>query len=190
MKKLCKNESGFSVIEVLIVIVIIALIGIAGWLVYKHEHKVPVTTNSSVSTATNKSSPQNTNYFTISQWNIRAPYSGSLTLQYQPVAGNPNLMNVSSTQLNAGGPSICTTADGAVGNIGKYLPTDDIPTEGPPAETAQQYVETYPSEAYYAKVGNYYYIYFGGQLNSCNNLTLQTQTLDAFESIVPKLTAY
>jgi hypothetical protein len=98
-------------------------------------------------------------------------------------------MFVSSAQLNAGGPSICTTADGAAGYIGRYLPTDDIPTEGPPGETVQQFIEGGGTKAY-AKVGNYYYIYFAGQGNSCGSSTLLAQTQDAFSSLLPTITAY
>lgn len=39
MGKLQKNESGFSAVEIVLVIVIVALVGTVGWLVYKNHHK-------------------------------------------------------------------------------------------------------------------------------------------------------
>jgi Tfp pilus assembly protein PilE len=39
MNKQKKSESGFSVVELILVIVIVALIGVVGWMVYKNHHK-------------------------------------------------------------------------------------------------------------------------------------------------------
>jgi hypothetical protein len=50
--KLQKNESGFSVVEVVLVVVILALIGTVGWLVYKNHHKT--TTAAITTTSTTK----------------------------------------------------------------------------------------------------------------------------------------
>lgn len=47
MSKLQKNESGFSAVEVVLVLVIVALIGTVGWLVYKNHHK---TTTAAITT--------------------------------------------------------------------------------------------------------------------------------------------
>lgn len=58
-----KNESGFSVVEVVLVLVIVALIGIVGWLVYKDHHKTNttnVTTSSSNNPATTTTTPTDT----------------------------------------------------------------------------------------------------------------------------------
>jgi hypothetical protein len=201
MLKLKQDNNGFSVFELVIIIVIVGLIGVVGWMVYKNHHK---TVASSVTASTTKSIPNTpakpatpstpASYFTISQWGIRAPYSGALALQYVQDTNPTNRMFVSSTQLNEGGPSICTTANGGAGYIGRYLPSDDIPTEGPPAETAQAFVSqnfaaTNTVPPAYSKVGNYYYIYFDSS-NDCSNTTIQTQTTQAFTNIVDSLVAY
>jgi len=47
----CKNEKGFSVVEVLLVLVVVGLIGGVGYFVYKSHHK---TTTASVATTTTK----------------------------------------------------------------------------------------------------------------------------------------
>ncbi|MGA3150370.1 MAG: hypothetical protein ABSD10_01990 [Candidatus Saccharimonadales bacterium] len=201
MTKLKKNKQGFGVVEILLVLIIVVLLGVVGWMVYKNHHKATTSTTAANSSAPSKTaaSPTKTatpavNYFTISQWSVRAPYSGSLTLQYQPDSSSSNRMNVSSAELNAGGPSMCTTAAGAAGYIGKYLPTDNVAPESPTPEAAQEYLSqdfaasnTLPPA--YSKVGNYYYIYFDAS-NECDDTALQTQTTQDFANIVNHLTAY
>jgi Tfp pilus assembly major pilin PilA len=48
MGKLNKDNKGFGGIELLVVIAVVVILGLAGWLVYKHDHK----TNSTVSSST------------------------------------------------------------------------------------------------------------------------------------------
>jgi|GEM_PF-2482381 hypothetical protein len=59
MKKLRSNETGFSAIELVLVIVIVVLIGISGWLVYKNHHKSTLASTVS-STSTSKTSTKTT----------------------------------------------------------------------------------------------------------------------------------
>jgi hypothetical protein len=54
MNKIKKNESGFGIVEVILVLVIIVLIGFVAWLVYKDHHKT--TTASPTTTATSNKS--------------------------------------------------------------------------------------------------------------------------------------
>jgi hypothetical protein len=51
MKKFRSNETGFSAIELVLIIVIVVLIGISGWLVYKNHHKNAAATISTTSTS-------------------------------------------------------------------------------------------------------------------------------------------
>ena len=39
MKKIRNNQQGFSVVEVVLILVIVVLIGVVGWMVYKNHHK-------------------------------------------------------------------------------------------------------------------------------------------------------
>ena len=39
MNKISKNKKGFTAVELVLVVVVVALIGVVGWLVYKHDHK-------------------------------------------------------------------------------------------------------------------------------------------------------
>lgn len=54
MIKKSKNQKGFSAVELVLVIVIVALIGVVGWLVYKNHHK---TTATATITSTQKKLP-------------------------------------------------------------------------------------------------------------------------------------
>ena len=67
MNKNKKYESGFSVVEVVFVIVIIALIGVAGSLVYKHYHKTAIAINNSPSCGTLNLSAENGAQFFLLQ---------------------------------------------------------------------------------------------------------------------------
>lgn len=112
MDKIKKNEAGFSAVEMTLVIVIVALIGAVGWLVYKNHHKTttaaitstatsstkPATSTKTTTSATQPTTSSNkpttcttspasnkesdASYLTITQWGVRAPYTSSDTLSY------------------------------------------------------------------------------------------------------------
>jgi|SRR3989344_6256642 len=68
MKTLKNNESGFSAVEVILVIIIVALLGIVGWFVYKNQNKTttPSTTaNTTTSTPTETTTTTNAKYITV-----------------------------------------------------------------------------------------------------------------------------
>jgi hypothetical protein len=135
------------------------------------------------------------NYLVIKEWGIRAPYSGPLNLQY--AANGSFSMAVSSSQLDAGGPAVCSAAGNSdAGNIARYLPTDaDLGPHMPVTETAQQYIEQNPSVPH-ATIGSYIYIYWGnnyltnGAYNGpCNDKAAGLQTISAYSALVPNLKA-
>lgn len=49
MNNMHKNEKGFGVVEVMLVVVIVALIGVVGWLVYKGHHQATINTSTTSS---------------------------------------------------------------------------------------------------------------------------------------------
>lgn len=194
MKKLLNSENGSSAVETLLIVVIVGLVGFVGWYVYHSNKNANATLNAAAKDSRGSvkftKQPSKANYFTIKEWGVRAPYNGSLTLEYQRNSSNSSVMMLSSSQLNAGGPSVCTTADGAAGYVQRYLPTDEVA----PGETAQQFlsqnfVASNSKAPAYAKVGDYYYIYSTGQTDNCKNTALYEQTQSAFEAIIPKLQA-
>jgi Tfp pilus assembly protein PilV len=52
MGKLRKNDSGFTMVEVLLVLILAVLIGLSGWYVYHTEHKTSANTSSKTSKTT------------------------------------------------------------------------------------------------------------------------------------------
>ena len=70
MRKSRNNEFGFSVIEVVLVFVIVVLVGVVGWTVYKHNHKTTKANTATTSTikqaapTTVSPSTQSTNPYT------------------------------------------------------------------------------------------------------------------------------
>lgn len=55
MRKLQKNEIGFSVVEAITLVVIVVLIGMVGWLAYKYEHQTTTATTTTTSSTKSKS---------------------------------------------------------------------------------------------------------------------------------------
>jgi cytoskeletal protein RodZ len=206
MGKLRKNSDGFTIVELLLVIIIVILLGFVGWYVYHTDHKTTASTktsntNSSTSSSTSTSTKK---YFTITQWGVRAPYSGSLTLEYSivtqtyPVDTQGDLDNVqyagfNSDQLAASNPSACTDGDGG-GSIMRYAPTDHVygEADGTDLGTASQYFVSGNAASaglVYNKVGNYYYQFVHVQAPCSTNTDLVSQTNNAVESLVQNLEA-
>ena len=86
MNKLKEDGAGFSVVELVLVIVIVALIGVVGWLVYKSHHKtntVSINTTStykpaiSTKTTTTKVTPS-----PYAGWNTYTLAKEKLTFRY------------------------------------------------------------------------------------------------------------
>jgi hypothetical protein len=175
-------------------------LGGAGYTVYKTQAKTSIASNTTSHSKNNTSSTtsgsssklttkQSTAYFTITQWGVRAPYSGT-DLTYSPMPNSSNEMWLTSQQLTHAAP-VCPS--GNAGSIGRYLPTDNIST-GPTPETAQQYLSQNfaarnSAEPIYSKVGSYYYIYWDLQNYCTTNTTVIGQADSEVESIVKNLQA-
>jgi len=97
MGKIRKNEAGFSPVEVVMVLVIVALIGMVGWLVYKNHNK---TTNNSATTANTSTTKSTTSTPSTSQqpaatapsllikeWGIKVEFADANSVIYK-IAGN------------------------------------------------------------------------------------------------------
>ena len=86
MTSAANKQSGFSIIEAAIVLVIVGAIAAAGVLVYQHNQTKP--TEAAPNTTNTTQQPDNTTvaptatYLTIKEWGVRAPYSGALNLTY------------------------------------------------------------------------------------------------------------
>jgi hypothetical protein len=196
MNKIRKNNMGFTIVELLLVIIILILLGFVGWYIYHTNHKTttPTTTSNVKSTSTSTS----IKYFTITQWGIRAPYNGSLTLEYStPTGSDPSYINLSSAQLDASDPS-CQSSGNYGGAFEQYVSTDIVSLEDGTSsgQTPAEYIASGGfgglNGGKYAQIGNYYYFYVQPQgvcSSSQSSQNIQTQTTNAFESIVQNLKA-
>lgn len=190
------RENGFSAIEVALVILVVVLLGVIGWLVASRNNKS--SNSASNSTAVNSTKSENTTkYFTISQWAVRAPYNGNLTLEYSPPQAGGDVY-LSSAQLDQSDPNCSLYQTNMTGGYGGYIerlkPTDQITTEtgqGTGQSAAQYYNQNYnQSGLYMSHIGNYYYLYVHPQgLCAQNSANIQNQTVSVFENIVDKLQA-
>lgn len=60
MKKTLKDESGFGVVEVILILIIIVLLGVVGWIVYRNQNKkTDGRNNTNTSEVSNKTDDQN-----------------------------------------------------------------------------------------------------------------------------------
>jgi hypothetical protein len=181
-----KNQKGFAVLESLLILIIIATIDGIGWYAIhtKHQTDKILAQSDKISQSTpvgsSKTDSSSQKYFTISQWGIRAPYSGSLKLQYT-LSNDGKTAVFTSDQLMAA-DSRCSRA----GAILKALPTEPVGPTGDSAqsEAAQGAITTH--------IGNFYYVFVHDQ-SGCsdkqNALTLQDQNNDAVRQLTKDLQA-
>jgi prepilin-type N-terminal cleavage/methylation domain-containing protein len=186
-----RNQSGFSVVEVSLVLLVVAVLAATGFVVYLRQQSssakgdVPTT---SVQTTTQPTTT--TTYFDIKEWGVRAPYSGSLKLTYRMSAGDKSA-TFSADQLSA----LSSECAGRGGTIIRWAPTDKF-SAGPPdayTPTAEQaFAGKEPSAVPYAHIGNYYYTFAHDQA-ACGNIDTTTviysQTNNAVEALVANLQA-
>jgi hypothetical protein len=194
--KLKTNQAGFTVVEVLLTLIFIAIVVFIGVYI-AHNHKTdttpPKTSTKSSTTSTTSSNP-NKGYFVIKEWGLRAKYSGNLTLEYKitPDTGTPSVLyaRFSSTQLDAQGAT-CKSSGDYGGIISRYLSTSDILSAdgSDTGQTAAQFAPTQSSSTY-SHVGNYYY-FFSRPQGVCNAAqsaqNVQSQTVQAVEQLAPNL---
>lgn len=93
MGKFKKSESGFGVVGILLVVVIIVLISSVGWLVYKNHNKVTKTiTNTKTATMTTAQNPfAGWKTYTNSTYGLSFKYPSQWSVYSQPSGGDLNL---------------------------------------------------------------------------------------------------
>ena len=189
-----KSSAGFGAVEMLLLVLIVLVAAFAGYYVAHNHNQTKPVASASIST-TKKSTTSTQKYFTITEWGVRAPYNGSLTLEYSVSAGSslPGTAAFSSTQLDASDPQCKSGADYG-GVVDQYRSTDeyqvgDLGSDS--GQTAAEYAATLDSSTY-GHVGSYYYFYVHPQ-GLCgsgqSSEDAQTQTQDAVAGLLSKLQA-
>ena len=169
-----EHQSGFSATVILLAVLVVAVLAVTGLVVYQH-HKPSNAKNSAAtsstptttqpkSTTTPQPAQSTTQYFTITEWGVRAPNTTTDTFTYN-VSSDGKSAYVKSAQL-ANKDSACTY--GSAGTIVRYSPTDytDPYNQGP---TVQQQATQTPS--LYVHIGNYYYIFRHTQ-SQCGSVSI------------------
>lgn len=83
MNKIPKNQKGFGAVEAILILVIIILIGVIGWLVYKNHHKSTTTKNTATTSSSKpKSTTSSTSNNPYAGWNTYTSKLGGFTLKY------------------------------------------------------------------------------------------------------------
>lgn len=150
------NQKGFSVVEILIVIVVVGLVGAVGWLVYdrqksKTEHKDAAVqtseqTNEQAKQET-KDEVKQTNYFEIKELGVKFELSDNLSGLYYSIGNNNKTVYFSLNELKGTDCAADKTAQVA---LTRY--TDEDFANDPTVSKEQA-----------RKIGNYYYMSIGGQ---------------------------
>src|SRR5688500_13295388 len=86
-----KRESGFGVVEIILVVVVVWVLGVMAWLVWQRS-QTPSTTTQTTTTPTETTSdlpatvaPQT---FRITEWNVTAKNTSTYSLQYKSTSDN------------------------------------------------------------------------------------------------------
>lgn len=195
-----EHQSGFSTTIVLLLVLIVTALAATSLVVYQHQKSSSAKSSAATGTTQTTTQPQNsttaqpaqttTQYFTIKEWGVRAPYSGNLKLSYTMSPGNQTA-TFSSDQLTALS-SDCTNRGGS---ILRWASTDQVsngPVDASTPTATNYFAGKDPSTFGYAHIGNYYYMFVHDQA-ACGDLTsttaVQSQTNNAVKALVPTLQA-
>jgi prepilin-type N-terminal cleavage/methylation domain-containing protein len=162
------DRKGFSIVEVLIAIVIIAAVVLCGWLAWHHAHHKKEPTPSPAASASNSqksnsSSQANSptgstqSYMAIPEWGIKMPLASAISDVYyiasnssEDANGQPNTiwLGLKSITTNDCVPTASNADNTEIAAILRVSPTDADPVSGTP------YTTLYPNGT---TVNGYYY---------------------------------
>lgn len=170
------NQKGFSVVEILVVIGLVGLLGVAGWLVYDHQKSpeqsetTQQSSNTQTDTTTSTTDDSQKTYLEIEDWGIKIPINGDVgSLSYTL---KTNTASIRSTELDNLSGSDCTSNSI---NVVRGKASEPVPNET--GEGASTFLEVYNSttvdndnlttRSIKAKVGDYYFVVPGYAGASC-----------------------
>jgi len=140
------NQSGFSIVEAVLIVAVIGVIGVGGWFVYQHNKpkatNAAPNTNQTTNQQTTTTTPAPTvNYLDIKEWGVKLPLSDIIKDAYYVILadtssnadGKPSDIQLGLTHLDASCGSITassTSLSNSLGAIVRTLPTDTDPVSG------------------------------------------------------------
>lgn len=132
------NQKGFSVVEILIVIVVVGLLGTVGWLVYDRQKgktdnqqtSKTTTTPAKAAQATETPNQPQVSYLTVKEWGVKIPQTPTgNVISYQISAYDKNTADFVSSEQKALGGS-CGTFGSARYHVFQvengYKSSDDV----------------------------------------------------------------
>jgi hypothetical protein len=184
MQRTNAKQSGFTIVEgLLIVVALVALVG-GGWLVYQHTKQSATRTdaasNPNQSTQQTPASPAPTvAYLEIKEWSIKLPLSDSIKdAYYIPSSGNvdengqTNVMWLSLRSLTSTACNPANNNKGDLGAIGSLMRITPGQTDG---VTGELLTKEFPNGT---TIGSYYYAYKSWATTQCA-ATADIKTPDA-----------
>jgi prepilin-type N-terminal cleavage/methylation domain-containing protein len=186
------KQHGFTLVETLLVLLVITMIGFTGYYVWNTQKDTNKTLDTAskitqkASSVTTKTEPGKV---VIKEWNIEAPYQGSLKLEYTFHDNDRTTAWFSSKELDATGET-CANSIEYGGWIVRYKADENHELEGggSSGQTAAQYASTLPFPEY-AHLGDYYYFYSHPQAACGGNqksYDIQTETAAAVKNLLLK----
>ncbi len=154
--KLVHSQSGFSALEVVLIIVVVGVIAGAGWFVW-HAKKNNSTQSSNSQTsqaqdstkASSGSADEKTSdsYLTVSEWGVQIPRTAELSDVTYEMASDGNSATVESASV----AKACGSSNlGMVGQLIRFTASEKDP------ETGKALKDLYGTRA--VPVGSYYYV--------------------------------
>ena len=186
------KQTGFSIIEALVAIVIVGALAAVSWAVYQHVKSSAITTGAEANPNQSSSQQMTTTpaptvaYLTITEWGIKVPLSDAikdakyiLAASIVDSQGRPTAAWVTTTSAEANGCALSNANQDGGNAIGEIMRIEPGQQDG---VTGELLSKEFPNGT---TVGGYYYAYKSwAGTNKCVSVT-QQQTLDgAFESAV------
>ena len=189
MGKSKNTETGFSAIEGLLILIIIGIVGFAGWYVYDAHKKANATYNaaSQSSTSTAKAASSTARKFlVIKEWSVKLTVDSSAVAS--PVYNTPVTLPDGNQEVVLGSAtwdSLTCQGSGSTLNIKKATGVGDELIRG--TDQSKVLADQAVSSGNVIKVGDYYYTYQNNTgIGSC---TLSTKDAQVYQAVNQAYTA-
>lgn len=170
----------------MIILSIVSVMSVIGYVVYSRYQNEKNKCNCAVNPFTKEDSSKNQKYFEISEWKVKAPYSGSYGLGYSlDSSGTIATFTAQNyTEKYTQSYKECPVYD--AGQIQRFVAEDYVNQNGA-GQTIAQVAKEKPND--YVKLNEYYYRFTYAQ-KICKSLVsnLQSSANNETKSIVERLT--